>query len=96
MASWCIWQIYNPCPSMSALGFASCSYKMSKSLSLYVNVNCTALHIPKYHAFHQINSSGFMFSIYICKRIIKNISNKNDRICRDVKTQKVCEQGRDG
>ena len=24
------------------------------------------------------------------------ISNKNDRICRDVKTQKVCEQGRDG
>ena len=29
-------------------------------------------------------------------RIIKNIFNKNDRICRDVKTQKVCEQGRDG
>ena len=29
-------------------------------------------------------------------RIIKNISNKNDKICRDVKTQKVCEQGWDG
>ena len=29
-------------------------------------------------------------------RIIKNIFNKNDSICRDVKTQKVCEQGRDG
>ena len=26
----------------------------------------------------------------------KNIFNKNDRICRDVKTQKVCEQGWDG
>ena len=26
------------------------------------------------------------------KRIIKNISNKNER-CRDVKTQKACEQG---
>ena len=25
-------------------------------------------------------------------RIIKNIFNKNDRICRDVKTQKVGEQ----
>ena len=27
-------------------------------------------------------------------RIIKNIFNKNGR-CRDVKTQKVCEQGRE-
>ena len=26
-------------------------------------------------------------------RTIKNISNKNERRCRDVKTQKVCEQG---
>ena len=26
-------------------------------------------------------------------RIIKNIFNKNGRRCRDVKTQKVCEQG---
>ena len=26
-------------------------------------------------------------------RIIKNIFNKNERICRDVKTQKGCEQG---
>ena len=26
----------------------------------------------------------------------KNIFNKNDRICRDIKTQKVCEQGRHG
>ena len=29
-------------------------------------------------------------------RIIKNIFNKNDSICRDVKTQEVCEQGWDG
>ena len=29
-------------------------------------------------------------------RIIKTFSIKNDSICRDVKTQKVCEQGRDG
>ena len=27
-------------------------------------------------------------------RIIKNIFNKNGRRCRDVKTQKACEQGR--
>ena len=26
-------------------------------------------------------------------RIIKNIFNKNERRCRDVKTQKGCEQG---
>ena len=26
-------------------------------------------------------------------RIIKNISYKNERRCRDVKTQKACEQG---
>ena len=26
-------------------------------------------------------------------RIIKNIFNKNERRCRDVKTQKACEQG---
>ena len=26
-------------------------------------------------------------------RIIKNIFNKNERGCRDVKTQKACEQG---
>ena len=26
-------------------------------------------------------------------RIINNISNKNERRCRDVKTQKACEQG---
>ena len=26
-------------------------------------------------------------------RIIKNIFNKNERRCRDVKTQKLCEQG---
>ena len=26
-------------------------------------------------------------------RIIKNISNKNERRCRDVKTQKACKQG---
>ena len=26
-------------------------------------------------------------------RIIKNIFNKNERRCRDVKTQKVCKQG---
>ena len=31
-------------------------------------------------------------NIYIT-RIIKNISNKNERRCRDVKTQKACEQG---
>ena len=30
---------------------------------------------------------------YIITRIIKNISNKNERRCRDVKTQKACEQG---
>ena len=29
----------------------------------------------------------------ILTRIIKNIFNKNERRCRDVKTQKVCEQG---
>ena len=28
-------------------------------------------------------------------RIIKNIFNYNDSICRHVKTQKVCEQGQD-
>ena len=28
-------------------------------------------------------------------RIIKNIFNKNERRCRDVKTQKACEQGRE-
>ena len=26
-------------------------------------------------------------------RIIKNIFNQNERRCRDVKTQKACEQG---
>ena len=26
-------------------------------------------------------------------RIIKNIFNKNERSCRDVKTQKACKQG---
>ena len=26
-------------------------------------------------------------------RITKNIFNKNERICRDVKTQKACKQG---
>ena len=26
-------------------------------------------------------------------RIIKNIFNKNERRCRDVKSQKACEQG---
>ena len=30
----------------------------------------------------------------VCTRIIKNIFNKNER-CRDVKTQKVCEQGQE-
>ena len=29
-------------------------------------------------------------------RIIKNSFNKDDKICRDVKTQKVSEQGQDG
>ena len=28
-------------------------------------------------------------------RIIKNIFNKNGRRCRDVKTQNICEQGRE-
>ena len=28
-------------------------------------------------------------------RIIKNIFNNNERRCRDVKTQKACEQGRE-
>ena len=31
--------------------------------------------------------------MYIYTRIIKNIFNKNERRCRDVKTQKACEQG---
>ena len=26
-------------------------------------------------------------------RIIKNVFNKNERRCRDVKTQKACKQG---
>ena len=30
---------------------------------------------------------------YIYTRIIKNISNKNERRCRDVKTQKASKQG---
>ena len=30
---------------------------------------------------------------YIYTRIIKNIFNQNERRCRDVKTQKACEQG---
>ena len=34
--------------------------------------------------------------IYIIYIIIKNISNKNERRCRDVKTQKACEQGQVG
>ena len=29
-------------------------------------------------------------------RIIKNIFNKNERRCRDVKTQKACKQGWEG
>ena len=29
----------------------------------------------------------------IITRIIKNIFNKNERRCRDVKSQKACEQG---
>ena len=35
------------------------------------------------------------FSVHntTCTRIIKNIFNKNERRCRDVKTQKACEQG---
>ena len=33
-------------------------------------------------------------SLYIIiTRIIKNIFNKNERRCRDVKTQKACKQG---
>ena len=42
---------------------------------------------------------AFLVYIYILLYIYKynkNIFNKNDRVCRDVKTQKVCEQGRDG
>ena len=30
---------------------------------------------------------------YHITRIIKNIFNKNERRCRDVKTQKACKQG---
>ena len=41
-------------------------------------------------------SDAFSISNFIITRIIKNIFNKNDSICRDVKTQKVCEQGRHG
>ena len=29
----------------------------------------------------------------IITRVIKNIFNKNERRCRDVKAQKACEQG---
>ena len=34
-----------------------------------------------------------MYNYNYYTRIIKNISNKNERRCRDVKTQKACEQG---
>ena len=36
--------------------------------------------------------SNFSLSLYIT-RIIKNVFNKNERRCRDVKTQKACKQG---
>ena len=36
----------------------------------------------------------YIYNIYIT-RIIKNIFNKNERRCRDVETQNVCEQGRE-
>ena len=36
----------------------------------------------------------YLHNYYI--RIILKCFNKNDRRCRDVKTQKECEQGRDG
>ena len=34
-----------------------------------------------------------MYIIIIYTRIIKNIFNKNERRCRDVKTQKASKQG---
>ena len=37
----------------------------------------------------------FSYSIIVLL-ILKNILNKNERRCRDAKTQKVCEQGQDG
>ena len=44
-----------------------------------ITVHCVYVHIH-------------LLSIIIT-RIIKNIFNKNERRCRDVKTQKVCKQG---
>ena len=35
----------------------------------------------------------FVYAYLYNTRTIKNISNKNERRCRDVKTQKACEQG---
>ena len=40
-----------------------------------------------------IHVADITYSLIISTRIIKNISNKNERRCRDVKTQKGCKQG---
>ena len=45
----------------------------------------------------QINNFHYVYHNYatnsLYTRIIKNIFNKNERRCRDVKTQKACKQG---
>ena len=56
----------------------------------------------KHEKAHAVVQSPFMYmyfdhytSIHNYTRIIKNIFNKNERRCRDFKTQKACEQGWD-
>ena len=44
---------------------------------------------------HKGESITLEIFIIIITRIIKNIFNKNGRRCRDVKTLKVCKQGRE-
>ena len=48
---------------------------------------------PGQDQFHVYDSfTVYYIIIYITTRIIKNIFNNNERICRDVKTQKACKQ----
>ena len=40
-----------------------------------------------------MNPKNTLVTSLVTTRIIKNIFNKNERRCRDVKTQNVCKQG---
>ena len=66
-----------------------------QSLIFYIQLLLLTTNIMSYKKF-EYATTNLHSKKTMEARIIKNIFNKNDSICRDVKTQKVCEQGRDG